>query len=208
MARLHALHALDGLGALNPEHVLMGLRDADGRVREHAVRLSEKLLAAGDLPDAVWNQLRLLAADPSVRVRYQLAFTVGEIHRPDSAQVLAALLLRDPTNLWMQAAVFSSLADGAGSLFVMLASDARVRGDPVGQEWLRRLAAMIGVQNRPAELSQVFRFVDQLQAELLRAFALLYAVGDGLQSRRQFVGRGRSGWTGAALLRPGHRTPW
>ncbi len=182
LARLQALHALDGLGALTPELALMGLRDADGRIREHAVRLSEKLLAAGDLPDTVWSQLRLLAADPSVRVRYQLAFTVGEIHRPDSVQVLAALLLRDPTNLWMQAAVFSSLAEGAGSLLVMLASDARVRGDRIGQEWLRRLGIMVGVQNRPAQLSQVFRYVDQLQAELLQAFALLYAVGDGLHN--------------------------
>jgi len=182
LARLHAMHALDGLGALNPEYVLMGLQDTDGRIREQAVRLSENLLAAGNLPDTVWNQLRLVAADPSVRVRYQLAFTVGEIHRPDNPQVLAALLLRDPTNLWVQAAVFSSLADGAGSLFVMLASDARIRGDPVGQEWLRRLGIMVGVQNRPAELSQVFRYVDQLQADLLQAFALLYAVGDGLHN--------------------------
>ena len=180
LARLHALHALDGLGALTPERVLLGLRDADGRIREHAVLLSEKLLGAGPLPDSLWDQLRLLAADPSVRVRYQLAFTVGELRRPDSAQVLAALFLRDPTNAWTQAAVFSSLAEGAGSLFIMLAGDARIRGDPVGQEWLRRLAAMIGVQGRVAELSQVLRFMDQLQSEPQRAFALLYALGDGL----------------------------
>jgi putative membrane-bound dehydrogenase-like protein len=180
LARLHALHALDGLGALNRGHVLAGLRDADGRVREHAVLLSEKLLAAGALPDAVWDQLRLMAADPSVRVRYQLALTVGELRRPDSAQVLAALLLSNPTDPWIQAAVFSSLAEGAGDLFVMLASEARIRGDPVGQEWLRRLAAMIGVRGRVAELSQVLRFVDQLQSEPQRAFALLYALGDGL----------------------------
>jgi putative membrane-bound dehydrogenase-like protein len=180
LARLHALHALDGLGALNPEHVLMGLRDTDGRIREYSVLLSEKQLAAGVLPDAVWDRLRLLATDPSVRVRYQLAFTVGELRRPDSAQVLAALLLRDTTDPLIQAAVFSSLAEGAGSLFIMLASDARVRGDPVGQEWLHRLAAMIGVRGRVAELSQVLRFMNQLQAEPQRAFALLYALGEGL----------------------------
>lgn len=113
-------------------------------------------------------------------MRYQLAFTVGELRRPDSAQVLAALLLRDPADPWIQAAVFSSLAEGAGDLFLMLASDARIRGDPVGQEWVRRLAAMIGVRGRVAELSQVLRFVDQLQSEPQRAFALLYALGDAL----------------------------
>ncbi len=51
-ARLHALQALDGLGALNSRYVLAGLRDADGRVREHSVLLSEKLLTAGPLPDS------------------------------------------------------------------------------------------------------------------------------------------------------------
>ena len=180
LARLHALQTLDGLGALKPGHVLAGLRDADGRIRERAVLLSERLLAAGALPDPVWDQLRLLAADPSVRVRYQLAFTIGELRRPDSPQVLAALLLRDPTDPWMQVSVFSSLAEGAGDLFAMLVSDARIRADPVGQEWLRRLAAMIGVKGRVAELSQVLRLVDQLQSEPQRAFALLYALGDGL----------------------------
>jgi putative heme-binding domain-containing protein len=62
----------------------------------------------------------------------------------------------------------------------MFASDARIRGDPVGQEWLLRLAAMIGVKGRVAEISQVLRFVNQLQSEPQRAFALLYALGDGL----------------------------
>jgi putative membrane-bound dehydrogenase-like protein len=184
LARLHALHALDGLGALNPAHVLNGLRDTDERVREHAVLLSEKLVQGGALPEAVWNQLRLMAADPSLRVRYQLAFTVGELRRPDSAQVLAAILLRDPANLWIQAAVFSSLDDGAGNLFVTLADDVGVRGDPVGQEWLLRLAAMIGVKARAAELAQVIGFMDQLQSEPGSVFALLSALDDGLHRTR------------------------
>jgi putative membrane-bound dehydrogenase-like protein len=184
LARAHALHALDGLGALNQTHVLSGLRDADGRVRKHAVLLSEKLVQAGTLPDPVWNQLRLMAADPSVRVRYQLAFTVGELRRPDSAQVLATILLGDPTNRWMQAAVFSSLATGAGDLFLTLGGDARVRSDPIGQEWLHRLAAMIGVKGLAPEVAQVFGFVDLFRAEPQRAFTLLYALGDGLHRTR------------------------
>ncbi len=181
LARLHAQYALDGLGALTPERLLMGLRDNDARIREHAVRLAEKLVALGNVPDSVWNQLRLMTADSSVRVRYQLSFTVGEMQRADRPQVLGALLLHDPANLWVQAAAFSSLAEGAGNLLVRIASDTRVRSTPIGQEWVRRLGTMIGVQNRPAELAEVFRYVDQLQTELLRGFNLLYVVGDGLQ---------------------------
>ena len=181
---MHALHALDGLGALNQDRVLAGLRDVDGRVRKHAVLLSEKLVQGGALPDAVWNQLRLMSADASVRVRYQLAFTVGELHRPDSAPVLGAILLRDPTNLWMRAAVFSSLADGAGNLFVALGGEARVRNDPIGQEWLHQLATMIGVKGLAAEVAQVFGYVDLLQNEPQQAFTLLYTLGDGLHRTR------------------------
>jgi putative membrane-bound dehydrogenase-like protein len=184
LARLHALHALDGLGALNPICVLNGLHDTEEHVREHAVLLSERLVRGGILPDAVWAQLRLMAADPSVRVRYQLAFTVGELRQPDNARVLAAILFRDGANPWMQAAVFSSLATGAGDLCVTLARDARVRRDPVGQQCLRRLAAMIGVTDRPAEVAKVIGFVDALQTEPQSAFALLYALGDGLHRAR------------------------
>ena len=195
LARVHALHTLDGLGALNPDHVLAGLRDEDGRVRKHAVLLAEKLAQGSALPDAVWDQLLRMSADASVRVRYQLAFTVGELHRPDSAQVLGAILLRDPTNPWMQAAVFSSLAEGAGNLFVALGSNARVRNDPVGQEWLRRLAAMIGVKGLAAEVAQVFGFVDLLQSEPQQGFTLLYVLGDGLHRTRSSL----------ALADPGER---
>ena len=185
----------------------MGLRDADGRIREHAVLLSEKLLAAGNLPDTVWSQLRLLAADPSVRVRYQLAFTVGEIHRPDSAQVLAALLLRDPTNLWIQAAVFSSLAEGAGSLFIMLASDARIRGDRVGQEWLRRLGGYDWSPGPGRGTLSSLPFCGPAPVRTPAGIRIALCLGRWAASHRQFVGPGGPGWAGAALLRPGPKRP-
>ncbi len=199
LARLHALHALEGLGALNATHVLTGLRDADARIREHAVRVSEKLVQGGALPDAVWNQLRQMSADPAPRVRYQLAFTVGQAPRRDSDQVLAALLLRDPNDLWVAAAVFSSLGQGAGDLFVLLARDARVRRDPVGREWLRRLAGMIGVRGFEAEVVQVMGVAEQLGAEPVQALTLLHALGEGLR---------RAGTSLALADRDGRLMPW
>jgi putative membrane-bound dehydrogenase-like protein len=180
LARLHALYVLDALGTLKEAHVLKALSDADERVREHAVRLSEKLAKDGILTDTLWGQLRILAADPSVRVRYQLALTMGEIRRPDRAQVLTGIVWQDPDNRWMRAAILSSLASGAGDLFVNLASDAQVRASAVGQYWLRELATMIGVQNWPPEATQVIAFLDQTRIEQEHAFALLYTLGEGL----------------------------
>jgi putative heme-binding domain-containing protein len=121
-----------------------------------------------------------MAADSSLRVRYQLAFTIGEARQPDSAQLLAAILLRAPSDLWLHTAIFSSLADGAGDLFVNLAGDARLRSDPIIQEWLRRLVAMIGVNGRAEDLAQVVTFMDQLQSEPQLAFPLLFTLGDAL----------------------------
>src|SRR5262249_13190075 len=57
LARLHALRALDGLGALNESVIMKGLHDVDERVREHAVQLSERLARSGNISDALWAQL-------------------------------------------------------------------------------------------------------------------------------------------------------
>ena len=105
LARLHALHSLAGMAALNESHVIKGLTDLDERLREHAVLLSEMLVRNGAVSDTLWGQLKSLAGDPSIRVRYQLAFTLGEILRPEQISALAQLIQRDPTNRWMQAAV-------------------------------------------------------------------------------------------------------
>jgi putative membrane-bound dehydrogenase-like protein len=188
LTRLHALHVLDGLGALTPEELLTGLQDQDERVREHSVRLAEKMIQGGEIPDAVWDRLTLAAADSSLRVRYQLAFTLGEIRRPETAQVLARLFLRTPESLRMQAAILSSLSDDAGGLFVNLASNPRVRGDAVGWEFLHRLVTMIGVKDRAAEGAQVLNFICQAQLDPHQAFPLLYSFGDGLRRSGSSLG--------------------
>jgi len=184
LARLRALHALDGLGSLREAQVLRGLQDFDARVREDAVWLSERLVTNGLISDVLWGQLRMLAGDPSLRVRYQLAFTVGEIARPDKAPVLAQIIRRDPGNRWIRNAVLSSLAEGAGDFFLLLASDPRFRTDVAGNELLRQVALMIGSKGRLDEVRQVISFATQPQLDRLQIFGLLAALGEGLRNTR------------------------
>jgi hypothetical protein len=120
LARLRALCALDGLGALQGAHVLRALRDSDERVRERAVLLAERLAAPAWASGELWEQLCAMAADPSIRVRYQLAFTLGEFAVPGRDLVLANLLARDLDNPWFCGAVLSSLREGAGPFLVGL----------------------------------------------------------------------------------------
>jgi putative membrane-bound dehydrogenase-like protein len=180
LARLHALYALDGSGGLSQDLLLQALRDRDGRVREHAVLLSEKRVTGGNIADPIWNQLLSMTADPSLRVRYQLAFTLGEVRRPRRVQALVDILLRDPDNLWVQTAVLSSVPNGAADLFVTLANNGQFRNGPTGQAFLRRLATMIGVQNRPGDVARVVSFVDQTALGQAQATAMLSCLGDGV----------------------------
>jgi len=180
LAKVRALHVLDTVQALREAHVLTALTDGDPLVREHAVLVSERLAQNGAISDALWNQLASLAADPFIQVRYQLALTVGNLQRANRTAVLARVLSRDPREPWIQNAVLSSVPDGGGTLFTLLASDARFRSDVVGLEFLRQLATMIGAQGRMNEVTRIMDFIARDQLNVGQAFALVYSLGEGL----------------------------
>ncbi|MEE2714124.1 MAG: PVC-type heme-binding CxxCH protein, partial [Planctomycetota bacterium] len=105
-ARLHALCVLDGLGALNAEHVRAALDDAHPGVRRHAVRLCE-----GRLDDAPQLVEALLARvnDDAPEVRLQLACTLGSCDDPRAAHALARMAWRDHGDPFLRTAILSSL---------------------------------------------------------------------------------------------------
>ncbi len=112
-ARLQALGALDGLRALTPKILVTALADPHFAVREHAVRLSDPFLADpihGSVPDraALENALLGRVEDPSVRVRYQLAFTLGEWKDPRAGSALLRLALKDVEDSDVRTAILSS----------------------------------------------------------------------------------------------------
>jgi putative membrane-bound dehydrogenase-like protein len=180
LARLRALHALEGQAALSDAVVLRALRDTDEHVREHAVLLTENLAKQGVVSDEIWGQLRQLWNDPSPRVRFQLALTAGELRRPDKAGLLHDLLSANFANAWFQTAALSSLNEGAGDLFVTLAQNRAWRSDAAGREFLLRLATMIGARGRIEEVNQVLNFCDRAQIDNAQIFVILHALGEGL----------------------------
>ena len=181
LARVYALHALDGLQTLVPGHIVRALSDADDRVREHAVLLSERLLTNGMMmPGLIWGPLAGLHGDPSPLLRYQLAFTLGQCRNPDRAQALADTLRSDAGNRWLQAAVLSSLNEGAGDALRILAGDGDFRASVAGQEFLGRVAMMIGAKNQPDEVAQAMRDIAAIP-EGEPAFQTARRLGDGLQ---------------------------
>jgi putative membrane-bound dehydrogenase-like protein len=177
-ARMHALYVLDGLGALDSKVVLSALGDKHPRVREHAIRLSERV--AADSAD-VRAKLIALASDDDLRVRYQLAFTLGELEDPKRFDALAAIARRDGDDRWMKLAVMSSLADGAGEVLSRLVSDAESRQTKGAQAVLASLAAQVGAQKKPEAVAAVVKALEKLPAsEAALQSSLLRGLNDGL----------------------------
>lgn len=185
LGRLHALYALDGLDALAEGYVLRALDDQDPGIREHGVRLSERIVAAHGLSEALWRRLKSCVDDPDLRVRYQLAFTLGEIQHPDRNDALVQLIKvqlikKDIDQPWMHAAVLSSLADGTGDVFSSLIAGGGLGESPSGQTLIRELVRMIGSRNKGRELLAVLDFLDGVKEPRL-AFSYLGGFADGLQ---------------------------
>jgi putative membrane-bound dehydrogenase-like protein len=164
LGRLHALYALDGQGALNVEAVIHGMGDEDERVRAHGVRLSERFIRdlEGGVAAEVMGRLGAMATDGSPRVRYQLAFTLGETMDPGRIEVLTALALRDAADRWIRSAILSSVSTCAAQVFAGLFEGwaGREAADSeelrAGQaECLEQLARMIGGGNRDDDLAVV-----------------------------------------------------
>jgi putative heme-binding domain-containing protein len=182
LARMHALYALDGLGASTPARLLKTLGDESAVVREHAVRLAEMIAPrVGSAAQQIWKKLATLSSDPDIRVRYQLAFSLGDFQDAAKTGALAEIIRRDAGDRWVRAAVLNSLRDGAGKVFDQLMADARFRNSSGGQEFLRQLLGVIGTKNDPGEAQSVLNHL-QKDADSDIAFLLTRALGDGLQS--------------------------
>jgi putative membrane-bound dehydrogenase-like protein len=180
LARMHALHALDGLNALVEPHILRGLADSDDRVREHAVLLAQRFVSGdGLVSDSLWRRLAPLASDPSVQVRYQLAFTLGQLRNPGRVAALAAILRNDPADRWIQSAVLGSLNPGAAEMFGLLATDDNFRASAAGPDFLQQLLPLAVEQSQPGDLAPLLRGLNVLPD--LLAFRLARALDDAMQ---------------------------
>jgi putative membrane-bound dehydrogenase-like protein len=104
-ARLQALATLAGLRSLTSAVLRSALKDEHWAVRRQAVALSEARFGESTELD---SGVLALENDPDVRVRYQLAFSLGEWREPKAGLALGALMLKDWDNEAMQTAVLSS----------------------------------------------------------------------------------------------------
>ena len=89
-ALLHALYTLDGINKIRSNHLIIGLTNSHPGVREHAIRLSENLFKKNEA-DSIEESLNQLVEDSNLRVRTQMAFSLGEWKSPTAGNLLAKL---------------------------------------------------------------------------------------------------------------------
>ncbi len=148
VARLHALWILHRFHALDDETLLLGLHDSTAGVRENSVRLAEAHLDQEKILSAVLS----LAADDSMRVRFQTAFTLGESSNPRTLDALAEIARRDATDPWMRDAILSSVADTGAGLLARLIAKSDFSGRAESADLLIALARQIGLRGKADEI--------------------------------------------------------
>jgi putative membrane-bound dehydrogenase-like protein len=149
--RMHALYALQSFGALDEATVLVALADQHPRVRQHAVRLAEGL---ANESSAIRQHLFSMTDDEDQLVRYQLAYTLGEITDPERTVALAKIALRDSADYWMCRAMLTSLATGAADVLSQLVADEKYRNTSSGRDFLNRLSEIVGAQSRSEDVAK------------------------------------------------------
>ena len=159
LARLHALHALEGGGSLEPAHVLSALNAAEPRLRAASLSLAERFVAAGDGP-LISRLVQMAAEEPDASVRFRLALSAGFLPDPERAQTLSRLLARDGSDPWCRIAAFTSLHGEAGTILVNWLSTPDTLKSTTAWAVLPGLATQVGRRHDAADLSRVMAAIE------------------------------------------------
>lgn len=206
LGRHHALGALEGLGGLTEEVVLAALGDRDPRVRERGVAMAEKVMAGGQ-GARVAEKLAALADDADARVRFQLAFTVGQVSdlpsesgsktRPTAplSTAYARLAQRDYGDAWISAALLSAPpAMVTGTLLPTMTRDRALAKK--AEAFVAKLIEIHAASKPSGGYGSVIDFVAQPGASA----TWLRALGDGLRRAGSSIEQADTGRKLAAVF--------
>ncbi len=188
LAQLHVLHALEGLNALSVDDLLLGLTSTSAGVREHAVQLAESRLRTSE---PLLKQVLKLADDANMRVRFQVAFSLGETDDQRATVALANIARRDAGDTWMRTAVLSSSLELAAGMLESLLVDSQFAVTSEGQQFLRQLALVVGGRNRQPEVVGVLKSIEAMSdAKLAKVRrTVILGLGEGLRRSRSGLSR-------------------
>ena len=184
LGKLHSLWSLEGLHQLDDDTLLAALADSSAGVREHAVRLAESRLSRSP---SLLQKLVSMTSDDDVRVRFQLAFSLGETDAPAATEALLKLIEQDAGDAWMRVAILSSLANGADDVLVQLISQPSLDPSPAQRAIRRQLAVCVGAHKHPNETAQVLSALETAASQAANrsgVLSVLAGFSEGLKRSR------------------------
>ena len=174
VAKLHALAALDGLGALNDDLFLIKvMADKNEHVRARAVKLAERFEPSSFPEIPIWVAVKSMANDSDLRVRFQTALTAGQFVDSNKTAPLLEIIRHDAGDPWISAAVLSAPPEVTEVLFRDLSHDKKFSTSAAGKDFLRKLVQVIGAKNDAKETTATLSQLAQgdVSASMIRAFA-------------------------------------
>lgn len=173
--RIQSLAALEGLGQLSSDAVLVALTDPDPEVRRHAIRMSERFLTQPKVAAAVLQ----CAHDRSLAVRVQDAYSLAALASAEATQALTHLAT-DSDDPYLQSAALSSLTPvNVGPIAELVLADDSAR-QRVGAQVIATTAGMGDATAVQSTLSQILASKGDWQWWRLESLAALL---DGLDRR-------------------------
>jgi putative membrane-bound dehydrogenase-like protein len=174
-ARLQALRTLEALGRLDDGLVATALRDEAPGVRENALRMAEQRIGIShDLTSTVLAMID----DPDPVVRYQLAFTLGDVPSPARLESLVALARKGADDPYIRAAVLSSAGDAPLELYRAAAGSMAAPGLDA---FLSETARVVGARLERGEIAGLLDAIARQPRD--RAAGTLRGLAAGIRQR-------------------------
>ncbi|MBI3852833.1 MAG: HEAT repeat domain-containing protein [Verrucomicrobia bacterium] len=160
-SRLQALWTLDGIrsndhSALDDDTLHPALEDKKEEVRVNALKLCESRLGTSLPSPKVSAAVERMVKDPSPKVRFQLALTLGELKAPERSDLLLAQLAGEGIkDKWQSLAIQSSIRNQNGLFLKTLARQNPGwfnEPTPEQRKFLEQVAIQIGARNNDTEL--------------------------------------------------------
>src|SRR5262249_12255488 len=130
---------------------------------------------------ALLERILALADDPQPRVRFQVAFTLGETTDPRAIESLAAIAARDVDEPWIRTAVLSSSSERADRLATALLARDGFLKQAGSAAWLEQLATIVGARNQDVEIARLLDAAATQQGAPSAVAAVVLGLGAGLQ---------------------------
>jgi putative membrane-bound dehydrogenase-like protein len=160
LGRQVALRVLEGCGWLDADTLAHALADTAAEVRAQALQITASHFAGAPAPGVIEAEFIHLAHDPAPFVRYQLAWTLGQIATNDKISTLLMLAAGAGKDPWMHAAIVASAKDVAGLFFLSCVSSS----DAAVASFTNEAAMLVGLQRQPKEIDGVIAFAADSQS--------------------------------------------